>query len=476
MKMLKFMKSNANWLSLALLVVILLSMQIARDWIPIGTEPYLYERLAHTQPAAGSFYDPYSFGGRLALENLGIAVSLGALSGIFGSTVFKLLPLLFGVLTAIIFILILKRFNLAKDNFIAPILVISPAFIYAFSSLNKYFFPVFLLILAFYLFMQKKPYCYFSLLPALLLPFFNFHFTIIFLAIIFAYSVWSEKKCTFLVLPVLLLLIFWFCYLAFASGALNLQKAQLSANSLLKFFISDFGNPAGIGLFALITAIFGLSKYWKRKYENAFLFLSFVFLLVYSFFRIEALIAFTFFIAIFVNWGLLALFQDRENLPLRNFTLLILVCGLLFSGLAGINSLISAEPDQSIMGGLDFLNSQKMAVAFSHYTRGNWLAYANKQTVADENMLFIPNLEERLNDSEALLSTRDLREANLIIDKYNIRYIWSDNSLRKQIWEGEEDGLQFLLKYSSMFKNIYNKGGVQIWEIEKETGGIEGEA
>ena len=48
----------------------------------------------------------------------------------------------------------------------------------------------------------------------------------------------------------------------------------------------------------------------------------------------------------------------------------------------------------------------------------------------------------------------------------DIKYIWVDKDMAEQLWNSQDEGLAFLLKYSSStFKKLYDEDGVQIWEV-----------
>ncbi|MBI5871686.1 hypothetical protein HZB88_01220 [archaeon] len=461
------MKSNVSWFASGLLALILLAVQMLREWIPIGSEPYLLLRLSSSSSFLGSLYDAYSFGGRLAADNYGTAVILNIIGSVH-EVILILLPAILGVGAFVLLLHIFRGLGV-QDEFTGLILAISPSFIFVFGSLNQYFMPFFFAVLAFYLFMRNGLLRYAAVVPALALPFLNFHIALLFIMLAGLYAIWKEKgkKAAFVLVPAAAVLAVWWGFMVLKAGAVNLQIGQVSVGDGLRILISDFGNPAGIGLFALIAMLFGIARYWKRKYENVFVFVGFVLLLVYSLFRVEGLIMLNLFAAYFACLGLQGL-CNWENLSLRNFTLLIFVCGLLFSGLVGVNMLVHAEPDGRILDGLEFLEAEKEGVVFSHYSRGNWIAFAGRQNVMDENMLFIKDLKERMNDSENLFYTRELQEASMLIDKYGIKYIWIDEGMKKKVWKDNEEGLLFLLKYSRMFNRIYNEGDVEVWRVERE--------
>jgi hypothetical protein len=142
--------------------------------------------------------------------------------------------------------------------------------------------------------------------------------------------------------------------------------------------------------------------------------------------------------------------------------------GLFFSGISYINELKHSLPDEELLKGLDDFEtmSDPEAVVFSHYSRGFWISgLANRAVVMDGDFIFAPKVKERYKDSEALFETRDIDFAMNTLRKYNVKYILFDKAIEGTLWEGDEEGLLFLLKYSEKFKKVYNSHNLDVWEV-----------
>ena len=121
------------------------------------------------------------------------------------------------------------------------------------------------------------------------------------------------------------------------------------------------------------------------------------------------------------------------------------------------------------MESLRFLNeeSNNEDIIFTHYTRGHWITYFSKRkNFIDSNFVFAPDVNERFFDSQEFIYTRDPEKAEEILNKYNIKYIWMSKDLKDELWDEENEGLQFLLEYSKKFKKIYSQNDIEIWRIE----------
>jgi uncharacterized membrane protein len=84
----------------------------------------------------------------------------------------------------------------------------------------------------------------------------------------------------------------------------------------------------------------------------------------------------------------------------------------------------------------------------------------------DSNFAFASDANKRFIDSEEFFYTRELEKAEWMIEEYSLDYIWLDKELKDELWDEDEEGLQFLLDYSNKFKKIYSQNDIEIWRIE----------
>ena len=103
-------------------------------------------------------------------------------------------------------------------------------------------------------------------------------------------------------------------------------------------------------------------------------------------------------------------------------------------------------------------------VVFSHISRGHWIASSGKKNVMDGNQLYGPGRNQRLEDSNALFHAKSMEDAERVIKKYNIKYIWLDKEINSMLWDRQGQELPFLLEISSKFKRIYKRRDVEVWE------------
>lgn len=451
----------------AALVMALLFVMLFRspDSMLPGTESY---SLIRTSVDFG-MNDSLSFGGRFAAYPIGARYTLSLIP----EYLIPIMPFILGAISFILLMLLLKDFDIKPKRLALAVLIASPAFIFMFNTLNTASFALMLSLLGFWLFSRKSSARFFSIAVFTLIPLFDLAIGILSLALLLFYALFSLKRRKPL-MAVSLAVSFavsaaYYGYLIMNAGfeRILFDLSPSGFNSLLSLFISDLGAEYGIGLFALILAVFGIISFWEFKYKNLFAFFSFTLLLVTGLFFSKAIFLLNIFIAVFAAYGFMGIYNAKwESAVFQRFVLLILACGLLFSSMSYCQRFIAEEPNAGIISGMDYLKTLPKEVVFSDYSRGSWISFAGKKNMMDENVWLAPNANERWKDSQDLFYTRDIEKAKQIIDKYNIGYIWLDSAMMQKQWKGQEEGLLFLLKYSkSSFKNIYNKQGVQVWEV-----------
>lgn len=430
----------------------------------IGREAYSIIRLAET-PAA---WDPLSYGGRFAAYTWGTALLVSLKPDILGLS----LPPLAGVISFLLLWGLLRKFRVEENTrrLSLAIFMLSPPFIFLFTTLNNYFMAILLSLLGFYYFTKNNKIA--SAVPFILLPLFNLPIAVIAMILFFIFTFISKKQEPFWLVFVCTAIITTAYYLTLVKYAGSPEKLlfaidELGIRSHLQYLFSDLNGKFGLSVFGAMLALLGILYGWKKKYSDTGIFFSISALIILMAFMKHAIFFMNIFVSALAAYALNTIIkQGWQSRTMKNFTVLVIVCGLLFSSISFISRHIESEPSEGIISSLDYLKEKQQGTAFSHYTRGFWLEYAGQKTVMDENFAFAPNVNERHLDSERLLETRSFDEAMQIISKYDIKYIWLDEQLRKQIWESDEEGLQFLLKYSNNFTDISQNQQVQIWEIK----------
>ncbi len=461
----KFIESYADLFLLIGCIVVLSIVPLLRaeSSFIIGREAYSIFRMAEN-PAT---WDSLSYGGRFAAYTWGTAL----LVSIKPRLLSQLLPPLFGFLAFLCLWGIFKSFGLeANTRRIAlAITVASPPFIFLFSTLNSTFVAITLSL--FGLYCLARDHKIISAIAFIIMPIFNLPVSLISLMLLFIITFFAKKREFYWLIFICTAIVATAYYLTLAKYAGNPEKLafslmELGMQSKLQTYFSDLGGKFGLSVFGVILAMLGIVHGWKKKYENLAVFFCLFILVILMFLTNYAIFFINFFVAILAAYALMSVASKGwESSTLKNFTILVMVCGLIFSSVSFMDRHIAADPTPEVMQALEIFKDNDQGVTFSHYTRGYWLEYAGKKTVMDENFAFAPDVNERWRDSQTLFNTRQYEEAMGVIDKYNIRYIWLDSDLRSHLWSQKEEGLQFLLEYSKNFKKVYSTNQVEIWEV-----------
>jgi len=465
MNRLKYIGLVVNVLIILVVIGSLLVVPMFRDANSgiIGRESYLYLRLAEDM----SLQDIYSYGGKFAAYEWGLPLILSLNPGMLA----KILPPIFGMLIVIMFYLLLRKINVKSRKLSVVMLVVSPTFIYLANTLNKYAPAVFLMLLAYYFVVSGNKTA--SILPSVFLPLFSWGLALVHALLMTIVAVWARQKqsmgAKYSLVAVLLSFGGYALFLIYNAGIPHLYNL-VKDTFVLTFssLFSDLGGKYGLSIFGTITAISGISKLWKVKYRHPEVFLSIFLLIVLAFFSQIAIFALVLFFAYLSAKGVEHLLERHwSDETLKAFTLIILLCGIVFSTVAYSKELVNSPPDNKTFWAIEILSQFPHGTVFSDYKNGYWISYARKNNIMDEQILFSPNVAERYKDIETLLNTRMMEDADPILSKYHVRYFWIDKRMKKEIWNNrEEQGLQFLLKYGD-FKRLYEDGEVEIWKTRK---------
>ncbi len=493
--------------------LVLIAVPVARFYltgttaIPPSDTPYYNHRMSvYEQNAFPEFslsrQDDYIFGSRKYSANL-LNIGAGALSFVIPlSFIVLALPVLFGLISMLVFYLILSKLekSLLKKLIICAILLASPVFINTFVIFSPNALSVLLLILAFFLFIQEnKLLAYFSFLLMLIIPSFGLFAVIFILGAMFCYYIYKKEKAifiNFLIAAGILVLSSLFIFLPYLQVISNYEYILLNP---LSQFISDLGAPIGFGVFNLLLMFFGLAVLLRQKERHNYILLIFVVIsFLFSFYIDPSVnIYLNFLVSILAAYGLLKLIRIKWTVVLvKRLTVIIVVCGLSFSCVSYINRLSMSAPSKDYAAALDFLGRHDAknygvvlegisdkdlnrqtdsaspvysphSVVLSHYSNSFILQDFGFVTVTDP-LFSTYNAKQRLNDSDTAFQSRKLKTTKDLLDKYSVRYIFITKDMRQgAVWWKEEQGMLFLLKNAPAdFAKIYSSEEIEIWEYK----------
>jgi len=374
-----------------------------------------------------------------------------------------------GILSALLFFLILKEIgvNLEKRRWIMFVLLVSPAFIYSFSVPNKFSISILILLIGIYFLMKEN-----MVLAAIILSISCF-FSIfnVMLSLILLIDRYLKKRQKDLIPAIVLVIITFMSYYApfFISRGIS-EKIGFVKINMIHQLIAGLGSPVGFSIFAVLLSLIGFLITWEYKRELLFAYAAALMLITISSYSPNPNIYLNFIVCAFAGIAFGDIIKRRWEIKfIMNLTILALVCGLLFSCISYTNRLVSMQPDKNIKSSLEWLGSYSdpNEVVFSHYSKGSFIEYwAELPVVMDSAFEYAPDPNQRYKDSNDIFHSRNLETTKELLKKYNVKYIWVDPDMKSSlVWDEPERGLLFLIRNKETFRSIYNKEGIEIWEV-----------
>jgi len=381
------------------------------------------------------------------------------LINLLGEEKLIVIPIILSLVSLYLFLLISDLFF--KDELSILIsglaFVLSPIFIYLFTSLTPYTFatPIFLFFI--YLFLTKSNW---SMLYLALLSVMNLSFFI--LAIILTlFESFYRKNNKFFIINLIPSLIVLGVFSYFFHNFLDADFLTPSFSS----FLMSFGAKIGVAFFYLFLGLLGFFTISQRGRSYNYILLSSVIIFISSLFIISAKIIFNFYLCLFSAVMIIFLIKrDWAILTIKRFTLLLILCGIIFSTALYSNQLISSQPAKNLEHALFFLKNQPNGTVFSHQELGYFIQYfSQKKSFLDDSFNDEPNSTLNVVEHEIFFS-RHLEITESLLKEYGINYILITSDMKDGlVWKKSDEGLLFLLKNTNTFKKIYDLENVEIW-------------
>jgi hypothetical protein len=386
----------------------------------------------------------------------------------------KIIPLVFGLGSMTFFYLILQNLRLGEKKrfFICLILILSPVFVYTFSTSSHFALIVFLNILGFYFFIHKQRiFTFLTLVTFASIPFFNFFNALVTLILLFTYTLCArqnKKKFYIVSFGVTIRTIIYHLYIFYRFGLP--QRPSFITTSIIQNSVSDLGAATGFSFFTILLAFIGLVITWKKRREFYYIYVLALLLIISSFyFGDYTNIYLNFIIVIMAGYGFFFLMDRRWQIKIiKNASLLLIICGVVFSMVSYIIRFSNMQPYPEEIESLIWLkeNSEEDDVVFSHYSNGFWIEYfAERPVLLDSYFEYTNELEQKYADSRAIFNSRSLKTTTALLDTNDIMYRWINKPLKQGlVWTEPDQGLLFLFSDKEKFKRIYAENGVEIWE------------
>ena len=381
------------------------------------------------------------------------------------------LPLILAITFVMIFQSVSRQngFHYREIFMFLLLLIISPVFIYSFSSLSSgvYFT---LLVLMGFLFLngRNKFLRILALFPFVLATFFDLLSTILLLLIqtiyFQKYLIQKERKYSSL------LFISATGFLLFVHGLVLKQPLVLGPFHLqqpIADLISDLGGLSGLGFFVLLLSLIGISITWKNKQSRG-PYLLLPILIAGYIFSTQVIFLLSLVIIYFASAGFLKLLERKWDLEhLKAFTVLLLILGITFSTLTYLDRINQIGPLAGEVETLTLLRNSvpPRTLIFSAPESGDYIAYFSRGTPYST----LRDSGQKINVTKEIFTAAYLDQLSPLLSKEEIYFIYlSEKTLAKL---PANQGLLFLIE-SERFKLIHSHKNNKVWMFKKEDGNI----
>ncbi len=458
----KILLVGAFALAILLIIPLIRSSLYDLSLIP-GSEYYYAKRMAGLVDAKFVVDDPLIFGLRPHLVTpFDVVLRFWPFPALY-------LSLTIGVLSAMLaWIVLSDALVVERDRWIMIILLVaSSSFMMLYCTVAPAGFVVFLVLL--YLVGASRSSWWkipFWIVP-LLLPFFGVFAMIFALSVSFSHRSYLKldlKQMYPWVIPIIILVVVQIA----TAGSASEPPAFLEPDRLVNL-TSDFGGLYGLGIFSWILVCIGILLSWRDRRQLFPLYILLVLVLFYprnpDLLRYWAVVA-----ALFAAYAFIHFLDAKWEIALlRHVTLMVLVCGLLFSLVSFVHEHYDDPPNDEIMQSMNWLSryTKPNAVVLAPYSRGQWITAAGNRTVLmDDVFRHSPELNVRENVTNVIYHETNLANVRRLMTSYSVNYVYIDASMRDgEVWVREDEGLLFLLRDSETFKKVYSNGYVEFWYV-----------
>jgi len=374
---------------------------------------------------------------------------------------FRIIPIILGILTVIFSYLILHKQNISEKTIIAIILlmIISPIFNYVFTDYKPYSFAIFLGILGLYFILHDKTLISTAVIS--IIPFIDLLSGIVMLLLLLTYMFASQKHretykttCIALLAAVILSVII--------NGYYGYGMAHIFKFDMHNILI-DIGSNIGISFSMIILSIIGLILLWEDGWRNVATYAILIAFIVLSLFNDTILIYMNFIIMVYAGFALIYLNKRKWSISIiKKTTILLIVCSIFFSTLVYATRIVRSEPTQNYIDALKFVENQSLTteVIMASPENGYFIEYySNRMVLADDLTKYYE--KKRYDDLDVIASSRNLDRTEGLLKEYNIKYIIIDKEF--SLYLKEKEGLLFLIDTSRKFTSIYKNDDVEVW-------------
>ncbi len=399
---------------------------------------------------------------------------------------FFISPIL-GLLSIILFLRLTRKAGF--DNLISTywgvLLILSPAFIFTFTTLSTYAFSMLFALLGLTALRTRKKY-----LQWLSVPFFmsaaatEVLFGVLIILLLTSFIALrkegsdeiyhlkllqnlKEKSTRFRATKITLIVSIIALGVSLFATGITFIAFKSSTHNIWRDIISDFGAKGGISIFVLILSITGLFFAYKRRQV---LYASLVILIPAYFWNTHTIFFLTIPLTYAAALGLARITNRKWQLTdLKTITLFLLALGIVFSTLTFTERLAEYSPSAEMNNALIWLkeNAPEDTSVLTLREDGQFTEFISGMKVFDHTQFTTDTIDPAQLDptihvpSSPIFTIAYTQVLFPIFDQENIEYVYITPKIKGIL--AEDQGIRFVLRNEN-FKMIYASEGHEIWE------------
>jgi hypothetical protein len=370
------------------------------------------------------------------------------------------IPLTLALISLFLIFVITEGTKIRKDFkfFFLLFVILSPVFIYTFTTISQNSYLIFLIILGFYFLTRKNSVLrYLSIIPFIVSSFFDIISTMLVILSLLVHIYLIKKRRKIVLINLIFILISSLINIIFLGQ--TFFPMQFHQQNFLTGLLADLGGVHGVSFFVFLLAIIGLTITWKKKYFS----ISYLFLLVLipaCIFNSELAFLVSILLTFFATVAFVFFLNKKWDLEnIKRFTYFILLLGILFSTISYLDRFSENYPlngheetlswiSENTPVGTIILSSSENVHYLNYFTDGKpfHLLYKD-QAYTDENYAKITTATH-INTLENLLN----------VHKIELIYVTPD---MKQVLPADY-GILVLLQNEN-FKLVHSHNEFEVW-------------
>ncbi|MAF34328.1 hypothetical protein CMO91_00610 [Candidatus Woesearchaeota archaeon] len=226
--------------------------------------------------------------------------------------------------------------------------------------------------------------------------------------------------------------------------------------------LTELGSTAGLSSFAVLLAVMGIVLLWKYKSKYYWLFASAFGLLALSAYEKSLMVYANLIVVLLVATAVGGIRKAKWKLvDVQRLFLLLLFCGLLFSGLSYAVVVGGMAPNKDVEGALSWLqdNSHARSLVFSHPDNGHWIDW-----FGGRQALLHPG--QKNEEAAQRMLSYDLDETIFYFSRNGVTHIFITKDMVGKVWDHEDQGLLFLLKNQLVFEPVVENEYATLYEFK----------